>query len=90
MGVGVGAAHHFPSVFKHLHPLVGPTQLCDLIGPFVNDPAYLGEVHEGEGQIGARMETHDTTSTGTDTVGTIANVSSTAYHVPCALEALSR
>ena len=41
VGVGIGAAHQFTAIFKHLDPLVGLAQLCDLIGPFVNDPANL-------------------------------------------------
>lgn len=61
MGVRVGAAHHLALVFKYLYPFVHLTKFCNLIGPFVNDPPYLGELHEGEGHIGARMEAHDTT-----------------------------
>ena len=61
VGVGVGTAHHFPLVLKHLHPLVCLPQFCDLIGPFVNHSAYLSQFHEGQGQVRARMKTHHTT-----------------------------
>ena len=61
MWVGVGTTHHFPFIFKHLHPLVCLPEFCNLIGPFINHPAYLGQLHERQGQVGAGMETHHTT-----------------------------
>lgn len=62
MGVGVGATHYLPLVLKHLDPLVGPAQLRNLIGPFINDSSYLGQFHERKSEVRARVETHDPTS----------------------------
>ena len=61
VGVGIRAAHHFALVFKHLHPHVCLAELCNLIGPFVNHPAYLRQFHERQGHVRTRMEAHHTT-----------------------------
>ena len=61
VGVGVRTSHHFPLVLKHLHPLVRLPEFRDLIGPFVNHSAYLRQLHDRQGQVRARMETHHTT-----------------------------
>lgn len=43
--VRVGAAHYFPFVLKYLHPVICLPKVCNLIGPFIYDPAHISHLH---------------------------------------------
>ena len=60
--VWIGTAHHFPLVLKHLHPLIGAAQLCDLIGPVIHHLPNLRSLHQRKSNVGMRVEAHYSTT----------------------------
>ncbi len=59
VGVGVGAPHDLPLVFKHLDPTIDLTEFLDLRGPHLHDLPDIFYGHFCQGQIMTGGEADD-------------------------------
>ncbi len=63
VGVWVGAPHHIPLVLKDLDPAIFLAQLPQLSDPLLNHLRNGTLLHEGQGEVRVRMETHHSAET---------------------------